>query len=515
MDLYLGIDASTQGVKAVVIDAGDGTLKAEAAVNFGADLPQYGAPSGFIPCDDPLVRQADPMMWLDGLELLLERLAATGIPMAAIRGIAGAAQQHATVYLKANFADAMRTLSPEGSLSAQLRPCLARPVSPIWMDRSTSAECAELTARFGGRLQQDTGSPAIERFPAAQIRRFAKHEPEAYAATAVIHLASSFLCAVLCGGNAPIDYGDGAGMNLLNLHNILWDKEIAEFSANGLLERLPKAAPSATIAGNLHPYFTKFGLTAGTPVAAWTGDNPSSLIGTGAGLPGCAGISLGTSDTFFGRMDDFKTDPQGCGHVFGNPAGGFMSLICFSNGSLAREHVKDECGVSWEFFDEEACRQTPPGNDGCLLLPYYSTESTPLVLSPEPKPNFDWKNASAACRIRALLESQALAMRLHTLWLQEPVECIRLTGGASKAASFRQIIADVFQARVEVAPTTNACALGAAMRAAAVCGAIPLPELTAAFCQTAVTVQPRRDLASCYQEALERYRALEESGTKA
>ena len=82
MDLYLGIDASTQGVKAVVIDAGDGTLKAEAAVNFGADLPQYGAPSGFIPCDDPLVRQADPMMWLDGLELLLERLAATGIPMA-------------------------------------------------------------------------------------------------------------------------------------------------------------------------------------------------------------------------------------------------------------------------------------------------------------------------------------------------------------------------------------------------------------------------------------------------
>ena len=50
MALYLGIDLSTQGVKAELIDpenpaAGSGGF----AVGFGADLPQYGAPEGFVP----------------------------------------------------------------------------------------------------------------------------------------------------------------------------------------------------------------------------------------------------------------------------------------------------------------------------------------------------------------------------------------------------------------------------------------------------------------------------------
>ncbi|MBS1455206.1 MAG: hypothetical protein HP002_17695, partial [Lentisphaeria bacterium] len=59
MALYLGIDLSTQGVKAELIDpenpaAGSGGF----AVGFGADLPQYGAPEGFVPDPDPLVRAA-------------------------------------------------------------------------------------------------------------------------------------------------------------------------------------------------------------------------------------------------------------------------------------------------------------------------------------------------------------------------------------------------------------------------------------------------------------------------
>ena len=35
---------------------------------------------------------------------------------------------------------------------------------------------------------------------------------------------------------------------------------------------------------------------------------------------------------------------DGTGHVFGSPAGGYMPLICFANGSLAREEVRGETG---------------------------------------------------------------------------------------------------------------------------------------------------------------------------
>ena len=58
------------------------------------------------------------------------------------------------------------------------------------------------------------------------------------------------MASILAGTDSPIDFGDGAGMNLLNLKALQWDKEIAEFTAPGLLDKLPQAVSSDTIAGN-------------------------------------------------------------------------------------------------------------------------------------------------------------------------------------------------------------------------------------------------------------------------
>ena len=270
MALSLGIDVSTQGIKAELIDPADPLCRfSGVSVNFGADLPQYGAPEGFRPNPDPLIRQADPGMWLEALDLLFARMRDAGLPLAEIGMISGSGQQHGSVYLTDRFDVALRSLDPAGTLAGQLVPVLSRRYAPIWMDRSTSRECRELDERFGERLRRVTGSPAVERFTGPQIRKFARENPEAYRDTAVIHLVSSFCCSVLCGASAPIDYGDGAGMNLLNLETLAWDSEIAAFTAPGLLGKLPEVVPSNTVAGGLSPYFEKYGLKAGTPVAVW------------------------------------------------------------------------------------------------------------------------------------------------------------------------------------------------------------------------------------------------------
>ena len=503
MSLFLGIDASTQSVKCIVIDCDSGRIAAESSVNFGRDLPQYASPNGFLRNENPLIRHADPLMWLDALELAFRRLADSGIRLSAVRGVSGSGQQHGTVYLS----EKISSLQSDDSLADQIRPNLSRSSAPIWMDRSTSAECRELDAHFGERLRSDTGSPAVERFSGPQIRRFSREEPEAYRRTGRIHLVSSFLCSVLCGSDAPIDFGDGAGMNLLNLNALHWDAEIAEFTAPGLEKKLPPVLPSATVAGGLAPYFAKYGFVPGIPVVVWSGDNPNSLVGVGAAEPGCIGISLGTSDTLFAPMRNFKTDPDGCGHVFGNPAGGFMSLICFSNGSLAREKIKETLGVSWEFFDRDACAQTRPGNGGRLILPYFEPESTPLVLSPRVRRNY--REASPAEEVRALLESQALSLRLHSEWLGESVRRIRLTGGASASEGFRQILADVFQADVETISVTNSAGLGAAMRAANAVEGIPFEKLFSQFCRPEKIVSPDSGLRCLYNELLDRFREFE------
>ena len=169
--LTLGIDSSTQGTKAVVYDTAAGRVVASAAVNYGKDLPEFGSPDGFLPNADARVRRANPAMWVKGLELVLARLRDGGAPMGEIAAVGGDAQQHATVYLAA-----------DGSYS--------RAESPIWMDSSTGAEVSALDARFGEALRARTGSPAIERFAAAQAMKFAKEDLEAWARTTRVHLLS-------------------------------------------------------------------------------------------------------------------------------------------------------------------------------------------------------------------------------------------------------------------------------------------------------------------------------------
>ncbi|NBB78357.1 MAG: carbohydrate kinase, partial [Verrucomicrobia bacterium] len=378
--LTLGLDASTQSCSAIVIDTEAGAIVAEASVNFGESFPQYGAPSGFIPDGADGEVHADPRMWLDALEQVLEALRGQ-CDLSQVAAICGAGQQHGSVYLNDTWPGALAGLSPEHSLADQIGPCLARATSPIWMDTSTVAECAEISAAVGGPdvVCAKSGSIAIERFTGPQIRRFFKQDPEGYGRTASIHLVSSFLCSVLCGCHAPIDTGDGAGMNLLNINDWAWDADLLEATAPDLAGRLPTVVDGGSTAGTLADYFVqKFGFAAGTPVTVFTGDNPSSLVGMGASRPGRVVISLGTSDTFFAAMPSVQADPEGYGHVFGNPAEGSMSLQCFVNGSLAREGVKDHFGYDWAHFTE-ALESTPAGNGGNVMLPFYRPEISPRM----------------------------------------------------------------------------------------------------------------------------------------
>jgi xylulokinase len=513
MSIYLGLDSSTQGLKAEIIDITSGKIICSQGVNFGKDLPEYKCFDGFLANDDPQIKHADPLVWLAAMDLLFSKLQEAGAPLSEIAGISGSGQQHGSVYLNNRFVEVVENLNPAKHLVPQIIPTLSRMTSPIWMDSSTVLECEELEEQFGTRMHEETGSPAIARFTGPQIRKFAKEDTLAYENTTLIHLVSSFLCSILCGKSAPIDHGDGAGMNLLNLKTLKWDEEICDFTAPGLYAKLPSLAPSYSIAGGLSEYFTKYGFQAGTPVAVWSGDNPNSLIGTGAASPGTAVISLGTSDTFFAAMQRPVTDPDGCGHVFGNPAGGFMSLICFTNGSLAREKVRDMCKVDWEYFDTQACNETAPGNNGNMILPYFTPENTPPVFVAkvvyQGSDDFCNGKASAAVMIRAILESQALTMRLHSSWMGEKFDRIRITGGASKSRDFRQILADVFQARIERITVTDSAGLGAAMRAVNAVANVPFSELEKMFAQTLDATEPNSNNAEVYDKALEAFKLFE------
>ncbi len=486
MGLYLGLDCSTQSLSALVIDTQRGQVLLEESVNYGQALPEYQSPYGFLAHPDPKLKHADPLLWVAALERLLSKIVARGFDLGAVNALSGAAQQHATVYLNTRISEAA-PWSLSVPLVDQVRPLLSRASAPIWLDSSTSGECAEITAALGGNDAVVTlsGSRAIERFSGPQIRKFWKTEPAAYQATREITLASAFLASVLCGASAPIDHGDGAGMNLLELRSGAWSTALLEATAPELASKLCTPVPSATRVGEIAPYFVhKYGFTPGTPLLAFTGDNPSSLVGMGATEPGSAVISLGTSDTVFAAMAEPRTDPRGFGHVFGNPAGGFMCLICFANGSLAREEVARRVGLSWPAFERAILSESLPGNEGNSMLPYFVPEMTPKLLTPRVE-----LEGSAAFRAfadppanaRAVVEAQALTMQLHSDWIGAAPSSVRVTGGASKNRGILQILADVFDARIHTLSVSNSSVLGAALRAAQAVEGLPWAELSARF----------------------------------
>ena len=459
----LGIDSSTQSVKALVYDTEAKSVVTTVSVNFGKELPEFGCPDGFIPNANPLVRHADPRLWLAALDKVLAKLQAA-FDTSKIDAIGGDGQQHGSVYLNSSWRDALAKLGEESGasdLAKAFSGVFARATAPIWMDSSTHAQVAALDAKFGAALRARTGSPAIERFTGPQIMKFAAEDPAAYAATARIHLVSSFLCSVLIGADAPVDTGDGAGMNLLDLGKGAWDGDICAFTAPDLVRRLPAVCNGR--AGSLAPYFAKYGLRPGIPVVAFTGDNPASLVGTGADKPGVAVISLGTSDTFFAAMPVFKTDPNGYGHVFGNPSGGFMSLACIKNGSLAREKVRALVGCDYAFFDEGAFEAA--GVFAGRAFPYFEEEITPKHPGTGIEADFDWEAASDAEKVVSVIRGQVLNMYERTRWIGA-FDTIRVTGGASRSKGIRDTIAAVFGAKVETLDVPDSAALGGAILAA-------------------------------------------------
>jgi xylulokinase len=446
--IYLGLDSSTQSLSAVLIrvERARADVIWQHTIGFDEAFPEFGTVHGVLPSRDPKEKLSPPAMWVSALEQMLAAVAESGIPLGELRAISGAAQQHGSVYLNA-----------DGTLS--------RTASPIWMDSSTTTECQEIAAAVGGdtAMAARTGSRATERFAGPQIRKFFKTDPAGYAATSRIHLVSSFLASHLIGADAPLDPGDASGMNLMDLATRDWWPEAVAATAPGLAGRLPAIVPSHSIIGVLAPRWQS---TYGLPparIVAWTGDNSSSLVGTGLIDERCLSVSLGTSDTVCGVMRQPRVDSGGTGHVFGAPTGEYMGITVFKNGSLARERVRDDFGLDWAGFSD-ALRRTPPGNHGRLLFPWFEPEITPLVLVPGVR-RVDLDPADGPGHVRAVVECQMMALANHSAWMGVDVDVIHATGGASENREILQVLADVFGADVYQFAGGNGACVGAALRA--------------------------------------------------
>ncbi|KAK0419367.1 hypothetical protein QR680_014106 [Steinernema hermaphroditum] len=506
-ELFLGIDLSTQKIKAIVTNK-NLDIRGEVAVDFDRDSPEFKTQNGVHVDPRNAQRITSPVaMWLKAIDLLFERLKKSSIQVKLIKGISGCGQQHGTVYWNQEGIKRLEKLDAEATFYDQLKGGFTIANSPIWMDSSTSEECRQFEDSVGGpeKLSEITGSRAYHRFSGPQILKIVKESSEVYKETKRISLISSFVGSLLVGKVMGIEPADGSGMNLMDLRQKKWSAELISLVDQSLANKLGDLVDSNS-SQNISDYLVKrYGMDPNCQIISFTGDNPSALVGMGIGA-GDMGISLGTSDTVFLTLDDYHACLEG--HIFADPVNpdGFMGMLCFKNGSLVRDRVRGR--RSWEEVSE-LLKETTPGNDGKIgfyfdrdeILPSCSVGVFRFDSNGTPLETFDKRT-----EMRAILEHQCLAKRLYAerMGFQSHGRLI-LTGGASNNLDIQQMLADVFHREVFVADTTEAAALGGAVRALRVVTGQQEVDKR----DLRVVAHPREDHVKVYNAVISRYEQLQ------
>ncbi len=148
---------------AAIIITSDLKVVYEAKVDFDADLSEYGIKKGVHVNEAESEVYAPVAMWLEAVDLVLERLKEKGMPFSRIKGISGAGQQHGSVFWSQAGEELLANLDPGGRIVNQLSPKgFAHIWSPNWQDASTQKECDNFDAALGGEeeLARITGSKA-------------------------------------------------------------------------------------------------------------------------------------------------------------------------------------------------------------------------------------------------------------------------------------------------------------------------------------------------------------------
>lgn len=469
---FLGLDLSTQSLKATIIDEKLDVI-CEESVNFDADLPEFGTKGGVHCHEDGLTVTSPSLMWVAALDILLERMKEKKVPFGKVAAVSGSGQQHGSVWLADGARQTLVGLDAGCSLREQATKMFSINDSPIWMDASTSRQCKEREEALGGAqaVADLTGSRAYERFTGNQIARIWQENKQGYESTERIALVSSFMASLLIGEYAPIDASDGSGMNLMDLRTKKWADAALDCTAPGLAEKLGEIVPSHSVVGQMHKFYCdRYGFSQDCLVIAFSGDNPNSLAGLRLRQTGDIAVSLGTSYTMFGVLSD-PAPSASEGHVFVNPVDPdtYMAMVVWQNGALTLEYIRDKsAGGSWKEF---GCmmEKTQPGNDGNIGFYIRTPEITPPILK-KGTTRFDNKGRrinefAPEVEIRAVVESQMISMRLHGCNIGLRPGRILVTGGVSKDKAVLKVLSDVFGVSVYTAQQADSASLGAAYRA--------------------------------------------------
>lgn len=445
---FLGIDTSTTSSKALLIDE-KGNVVAVASNPHSLQTPK------------PLWSEQDPREWWEAvsasIKSVLQQAGVSGEGVGAV-GLTG--QMHGLVLLD----DAENVLRP----------------AILWNDQRTQSQCDEIHQIIGKeKFIQITGNVALTGFTAPKILWVKENEPDIFAKAKYVLLPKDYIRLKLTGEYA-MDKADGAGTVLFDLKARDWSDEV--LSALDIPRAwMPKTFEGTEFTGYVTEEAAALtGLKVGTPVAAGGGDQAAGAVGVGAVEPGIVGLTVGTSGVVFATTPSALIEPEGRLHAFCHAVPGmwhFMGVMLSAAGSLQWYRDTLAPNISFDDLLKEA-EAIPAGSEGLQFLPYLSGERTP---HPDPLARGAFIGLtlrhSRAHMTRAVLEGVAFGLKDSFTLVQNAglgeITQVRASGGGTKSALWRQILASTLEAELVTINTSEGAAFGAALLACVSTGQYP------------------------------------------
>ena len=493
MSVFLGIDVGTSGTKTLLINE-RGKILAEASAGYRLYHPQ------------PLWSEQDPDDWWKAtVKTVKAAVKKARVKPADVKAIGLSGQMHGSVFLDKRGRVVRRAL--------------------LWNDQRTAAECEEIERRAGGRrkLIKMVANPALTGFTAPKILWLRNHEPRNFDKTVKILLPKDDIRRRMTGEFAT-DVSDASGMLLLDVAKRDWSKPLlSKLELDGDL--LARCYESEQVTGQLTSAAAKtLGLTTDCLVVGGAGDCAANGIGTGVVKSGILSTSIGTSGVMFVHSDKVEIDPAGRLHTFCHAVHGkwhMMGVSLTAGGSLQwfAERLCAEVGRGkadpYDVLNREASA-VPPGSEGLFFLPYLAGERTPHA-DPDARGCFVGLTLkhTRGHLARAIMEGVTFAMRDSLAIIHEmgvPVRQIRVSGGGSQSALWRQMQADVFGKKVVTINAEQGPAFGVALLAAVGAGAYKnVEEACAATIKVVTQTAVNRAAKRTYDRGFPVYQGLYQS----
>jgi xylulokinase len=494
MSITLGIDVGTSATKTLAIDE-RGTILASASAEHPCDHPRPGW------------SEQDPDLWWEGTVKTLQQVLSSGkFKPADVAGVGLSGQMHGSVFLDAR--------------GQVIRPAL------LWNDQRTAAECREIEEKAGGReaLIRLVANPALTGFTAPKLLWVRTHEPKNWEQVRQVLLPKDYVRYRLTGTFAT-EVSDASGTLLLDVANRRWSVELLDrLQIDPAL--LPACYESPEVSAQVCELASKAtGLPLGTPVVGGGGDQPAGAVGNGIVRQGVVSATMGTSGVVFAHADQLGFDPlgrlqRGCHAVPG--AWHVMGVVLSAGGSF--QWFRDELGkpevalakqtgsTPYFFLTDEAAL-AGPGAEGLFFLPYLTGERTPHF---DPEAKGAWVGLTVRHgrphMIRSLLEGATFAMRDSLELIREmgvTIDQVRISGGGSANALWKQIQADIYGCDVHTLNSTEGPAFGVALLAQVGTGGFAtVPEACDATIRAIETIAVDQKVKAYYDCAYAVYRQL-------